>query len=608
MSTGTHEPAVPVARKPILEPAAEPGFHLGGVLGQRVEAVIEGWLLPAPDANPALVDMFRDRDRSPVRGLVPWAGEFIGKYLIGAQQFLRLTGDERLRGLIAELVDELLSHQAEDGYLGPFPKDERLVRHWDVWGHYHAMLALMDYHETTGDERALDACRRISALLDAFFIDGKRRMVTPEDGHGEKNYAVIHALVRLHHITGDDSAARLVEWIMREWDVPPAGRYITSALEGKPVSEFPAHRWESLHDHQGIAAEWFLHGDEKLKRAFQHIWWSCLEGDRHNTGGFTAGEECKGNAYAEGAIETCCTVAWIALSVDMLRMTGDSRVADEIEFSLFNGILGGLNPSGRWWTYDTPMHGVKKASAHDIVFQSRAGSPEFNCCSANAPRGIGMLADWAVMATGKGLAVNYYGESRITARLPGGGSVVIAQKTDYPVGPEVRIATELAEAKEFELALRIPGWSHRTALHVNGTPVQGAKAGGYVAINRTWRDGDTIEIAFDFAPHVWIGDRECAGKMSIYRGPLLLAYDPRFNDMDPDDMPTVRVEDLAFTDCRWKGRHAPWVLVSVPTVDGRELRLSDFANTGVTGTWYETWLPCDGGAPRPFSRERAQWA
>ena len=65
----------------------------------------------------------------------------------------------------------------------------------------------------------------------------------------------------------------------------------------------------------------------------EKIWHSGVEGDRHNTGGITSGEGFTGSPYNPGAIETCCTVAWTAFSIDVLRMTGNSLVADEIELA-----------------------------------------------------------------------------------------------------------------------------------------------------------------------------------------------------------------------------------------------------------------------------------
>ena len=56
-----------------------------------------------------------------MRDLVPWAGEFAGKYLTAAVQVLRVTGDPRLRGWLQVFVPRLLAFQDEDGYLGPWP-------------------------------------------------------------------------------------------------------------------------------------------------------------------------------------------------------------------------------------------------------------------------------------------------------------------------------------------------------------------------------------------------------------------------------------------------------------------------------------------------------
>ena len=88
---------------------------------------LANWLLTAPDANPAMLQIFRDRDKKPPRDLVPWAGEFAGKYLISGVQSLRLTKDKRLRARLESFVAELIATQSQDGYLGPFPSAEKMT-------------------------------------------------------------------------------------------------------------------------------------------------------------------------------------------------------------------------------------------------------------------------------------------------------------------------------------------------------------------------------------------------------------------------------------------------------------------------------------------------
>src|SRR5712691_9351091 len=111
----------------VLEPIADVFMRFRGSMGERIEANREHWLLAAPDANPAMLEMFRDRDREPSRDLVPWAGEFAGKYLTSAVLALPLTEDRPLRAHLEAFVRELIATQAPDGYMGPFPRSRRLL-------------------------------------------------------------------------------------------------------------------------------------------------------------------------------------------------------------------------------------------------------------------------------------------------------------------------------------------------------------------------------------------------------------------------------------------------------------------------------------------------
>ncbi|MBM3500987.1 MAG: hypothetical protein FJX74_20210, partial [Armatimonadetes bacterium] len=583
-----------------LDPPSDLTVRLTGPMGERVERNVDHWLLPAVDANPRMIEMFRTRDRQPVPDLVPWAGEFVGKYLISAIQACRMSDRPELRGHIQRTIDELLSTQAEDGYLGPFREEERLLGHWDLWGHYHAMLALLMWHEQAGDEASLQAARRMGDLICNTFLDTGKRV--RDAGSPEMNMAVIHSLGWLCRETGDERYRRMVREIEKDWE--SAGDYFRTGVQGIDYFRTPNPRWESLHDLQGLVELYLITGDAAYARAYESHWTTILHHDVHPTGGFSTNEQAVGNPYSPGAIETCCTTAWVALSVDMLRLTGDSRVADALELSTWNSVLGSQHPSGRWWTYDTPVNGVRQASAHHIVFQARFGTPELNCCSVNAPRGIGAISEWAVTLDGDGPLVSYYGPGTLSFTLASGARITLAQETQYPAEGGVKLQLGLAKAERFDLRLRIPGWSRTTRVAVNGKAVQGVVPGSYLSLAREWRDGDMIELRFDMSPRVWAGELGRSGTAAIYRGPLLLAFDPKYNAMDTVDMPPLDAEKLESEPVTVEARFQPLIARKFVASDGHEVVLCDFATAGAHGTDSAAWLPMVNAGPAPLWLKR----
>jgi DUF1680 family protein len=584
---------------PVFKKAVNTQLRFDGFVGERIESNLQNWLLTTPSANPAMLQMFRDQERQPNRDLLPWSGEFVGKYLISAIQGWRISKDEHLKTLIDTIVNELVDSQLSDGYLGPFTKDLRLVSdRWDVWGHYHWIQALLMYYQDTGYKPALDVCCKAGDLIHRTFVGTEKRMQSPE-----QNLAILHGACLLYEMTGQSQYLELAEWVIEELNKPGSCGYIEDALACKEIQDFRARRWEGLHCIQGICEMGFITGDYKYHYAFSHIWWAMLKGDRHNTGGFTSSEECKGNPYDQGAIETCCTVAWMALTVDMLKLTGNSLIADELELSFFNGILGAQNPSGRWWTYNTPMDGERKASAHDIVFQARPGSPELNCCSVNAPRGIGMLTEWGVMLSNDGVVLNYYGPCSLTIPSPSGNLLTIKQDTVYPKDGKVKINVDTKVPEKFTLHLRIPGWSKENHLYINGEKVEDIASGSYLALNREWKKGDVLELNLDLSPHYWVGEKELEGKASIYHGPIVLTYDRYFNNVDPDNIPILDAKNMSIEMVAWSGWIQPFMLFKVKANDGQDIYLCDFASAGVSGTPYRSWLKVEGVSPVPFSKE-----
>lgn len=217
-----------------------------------------------------------------------------------------------------------------------------------------------------------------------------------------------------------------------------------------------------------------------------------------------------------------------------------------------------------------------------------------------------MLTDWAVMGSGDGPVLNYYGPGVLGTVAPSGQEVVLEQDTTYPVGGAVRVRVSTETAEEFMLTLRIPAWSAKNEVVVNGEAEERVEAGTYLGLEREWKDGDVVELSLDMSPHFWVGEREAEGKMSVYRGPILLAYDPRFNTMDAEELPTLDARTLTLERLTWEQEPRPWMLFRARSA-GRQVLLCDFASAGAAGNLYQTWLTMTGLAPLAFSRERPVW-
>ena len=98
-------------------------------------------------------------------------------------------------------------------------------------------------------------------------------------------------------------------------------------------------------------------------------------------------------------------------------------------------------------------------------------------------------------------------------------------------------------------------------------------------------------------------DKEKQGHVSLYRGPLLLAYDQRFNSFDEAAIPPLDLHRLKAVTLADPGAAdselRPWLLLDLPEGGGRTLHLCDFASAGATGTRYRSWLPATRTPPAP---------
>ncbi len=573
-------------------------FDARGVTAELCKNISERWLKGIAETNPAILTMFRDRDAKPYRDLLAWSGEFAGKYLTSAYFVYLETGDEALKEYVVGFIDRLLARQDEDGYLGCYSRETRFTGSlpqtpdkrpwtWDCWAHYHIMYGLLLWNEETGNERYFKAVERMAALLMNTFYNGKKNIVST--GCSEMNLAVYHVFGRLYNRTGKEEYLAFARAAEADMGSGESGDWLEWAARGGRFCDCRKPRWESLHVVMGFAEMYKGTGERKYLAALKATVESILETDVHNTGGFSTGEQAIGTPYQNGVVETCCVVAFDALVLELYRLTGELSLVDFLETAHYNAAMGAVSPSGAWATYDTPMEGEKLANFHGCDFQSRPGAPMLNCCSVNFPRGVAEMAEWAVTEDEKGIYINNFEPCRL---VWAGGEIAISG--EYPFGNQVKISCR-AERETRGIFVRVPSWSKRTSLRLNGKESE-TGAGVYVRIPNA---GDA-EICFDFSARFIAGKEAYAGKYSVYQGPILFAYDLSLNRAfsrlnggtgftTAERLAEMRVPALRFSDfenaemIRGEGGRAEMRLPS-------GVVLCDFYRAGADGGLYKTWL------------------
>ncbi len=519
-------------------------------------------------------------------GIMPWYDEFPGKLLTGMAFNYLLKPTAELKAAGDELSNALRDAQKENGYLGIYSGTELFGgrgSNWDVWGHYHMIYGLLLWHRVTGNEDAMTTAIRGADCVYEYFKD----RTYDSAGSQTMNLGISHVFAELYKQTGDqrylDEAIRIVE---EDW--PRSGNWMNNAFNGWEYYQSALPRWEALHTIITLGTLWEIMGTEKYYTALEDTWWSIAKTDRHNSGGFTSGEAACGAPYNTGAIETCCTIAWMALGSEYLQLSRNSVVADELELSYCNGMLGSLLDGEKYVTYNTPMEGGKRvASQTDISFQFNSGSPDFNCCQANVSRGMGEISQWAVLTDKNTVYLNFYGETVMNAKTPAQQAVKITETTSYPLDGSVRITVDGMGVEEvFTFALRIPAWAMGSAVTVDGETVQ-VDGGDYYRITRTWKNGDTVDLKIGMSFHVWTNEQNPT-EASVYYGPILLAAkgqpfasgQPKISYKDFADA-VIRLED--------DGRH--WLSMKINNENG-EFVFYDYASAGKYYA-YSTWFRMD---------------
>ncbi|MBM3297991.1 MAG: glycoside hydrolase family 127 protein, partial [Candidatus Aminicenantes bacterium] len=477
-------------------------------------------------------------------GLKP--GPFVGKryndsdvYKIveGASYSMRLAPDAALESELDGVIAAIAAAQEEDGYLyaartvnpadpppGAGPERWSLLESsHELYNAGHLYEAAVAHFQATGKRTLLDVALKNADLVADVFGPGKHAGIP---GHQE----IEIGLVKLFRLTGErkylDLASHFLEtrgtkpFLKRFPDDSPfavynRASYLQAHAPLLEQREAVGHAVRATYMYSGMADVAAQTGDLRFQRAVERLWRDVVEKKIYLTGGIGArGEgEAFGGPFelpnAEAYNETCAAIGNVFWNHRLFLATGDAANMDVLEWTLYNGLLSGVSLSGDRFFYTNPLASDGRAGFNQGAAERQPWF-EVACCPGNICRFLPSLPGYVLAQKDDAIYVSLFigGEAELQVR---GTAVGLAVDTDYPWSGQVRIAVSPRSPLEFEVALRIPGWSlgrplpgglyafvdteeRRPVLRLNGKVQPLDIRSGYARLRRVWRPGDEIEL------------------------------------------------------------------------------------------------------------------
>jgi len=476
-------------------------------------------------------------DVSPSSGWLGGMGESWerGPYFIdGLIPLAWMLDDARLKAKAQRFIDWTLDHQAENGMIGPSSNN-------DWWPRIVMLKALTQYQELTGDPRVIPA-------MEKYLHHQLGELPTrPLRDWGKFRWQdELISVVWLYNRTGSPwllDLARLLHAQGYNWQSQYADFHYTQRItrdylkleENDNGLKDLALSTHGVNNAQAIKAgpAWSLVSGSSVDRAA--ILQMISELDKYHglpNGMFSCDEHLAGRDPSQGS-ELCSVVEYMFSLEHALAITGDASLGDRLERLAFNALPGAFTDDMWAHQYNQEPNQVE-CSLHQKPWTTDGPEsnlyglePNFGCCTANFHQGWPKFANSLIMLSGDqnndahdGLVVAAYApcEARTNIR---GTNVYLIQETSYPFRGTVRLTVNPAAPLAFPLQLRIPAWAAGTAITVNGQSIPAPSPSSFARIERTWREGDRVEIAFPMAPRIshWFHD-----SAAVERGPLVFSY------------------------------------------------------------------------------------
>ena len=598
----------------VFEPLPPGAVRLSGTLAEPISKSIAHWHKGNVPYH-EFAEFFR-------KGRPRFAlGEMWGKFVrSGAMQY-RHSPDPELKAILDSAINDILATERSNGSISCVPEERQPAGGdgvtkpdcGDLWERKYVMLGMEDYCDWVENNPAVLASleRQAKCIIDQ--IGPKPKMDVRDAGwsanHVESS-TLLEPFMRLWKMTGKTRYLDFARYLVA------CGGAKGSDLVQMAHDKVPPHlmggaypkAYETTSYFEGLVEYFRATGDERVGKAIRNYFDLVQERELTiigNGGGDqpyhpkvmgeawdnTAAEQT--NPDMKRMMETCTGVTWMKYASQMLRLTGDARAMDAIERYVYNGLLGAMKPEGDGFSYVNLLNGEKVTNKG---WGWKFPSGPVTCCNLNGPMGLAYIPFVAVMQGKGGPVVNLYNAGTVTAKTSSGDEVRLAMEGDLLDDDGWRMSVVPSREDAFAISLRIPSWSERTAVSVNGKNVGEVKPGQYLDLSRTWRKGDRVAIKFDFkarllkAPH---GSNRAGDRFqAVVWGPIVLARDEN-TDAEYSKPVTVKADASGIVDIK---RVVPACAkhrleFRVPTETG-EIAMCDYTSVdGWNGKRIQTWLP-----------------
>lgn len=571
-----------------------------GYVGQRYADCINRRV--KPENTDTLISVFRLQDEHD--GL--WGSEFWGKWVQGAIGMYHFTHDPELKEIIQHAEDGLMACQLKNGYIGDYDAEHQLSG-WDVWGRKYTLLGLIKWYRETGDKNALRAATRLLDYTMRQTGPGKKSIIECGAYMGMPPSSILEPTMFMYQITGQQRYLDFANYIAEELDRPGGPQLIAHAdvpvaqrVPLKPGDQWYGNRngqkaYEMMSCYVGLLELFRETGDPALLHSAETTWQHIVD-EEINICGSGASHECwyGGKALQTRVsaltMETCVTFTWMQFCERLLEFTGDQKYADQIERTMYNALMASMKGDGSQIVKYTPLEGYRQEGEHQCHIP-------INCCNANGPRAFAMIPRVMYrLPSADRVDVNLFIPSEASIKM-GGQTITLSQQTRYPMDGNVQISISPEHEATFTLGVRIPGWSRKNSVEVNGEKVQGVQAGQYCLINRTWKPGDKVTLSTDMQARLV----EMNDMQAIERGPIVLARDTRFHDGYVDEACLIPTHDGNIVDLEpITAPQGIWMAFRLKMPRGAyntDVFLTNFCDFASAGnTWdkaerYRVWFP-----------------